>query len=480
MTASALADALARTGGTIRAEPLTAWNCILNSDTPIISPAVPACVFTPACVADVLAACTAAARLGVKVSGRGSGHHYGGMSLVQGGLVLDLSRLNSVQVDLVTRTARVGPAASARALRAAAAPHGLHFTLPHLSDVGLGGFILGAYLGVVTELVLRLHPVPPRLRLITAVYPLEQLEQVGSFYRDWLATAAPCLDPSVALVGPPPAAANDVEGDGASGGGEGGGGSGGGSATSRAVVLLGCHSFAGEGDEATEAAYARVRALLPASRLSLEEGLVPYEEALSVLDPAWNWPGVCLYGHGAFMPVQALQGGPGGTLAALWAAAAAMTSPRSILLLAPAASAQPPGLLAAGGGGVAPSSLCFRDTLYVGLYGMWTRTAGGAEADGDAAHVAWVRSVRSALAAAPAPPAAVPAAASGSAAPPSTAAAPSPSSASGPASALVGHYVNEVMHDEPGQARLCYDGPTLARLLELKRRVDPRGLLREL
>lgn len=48
-----------------------------------------------------------------------------------------------VQVDVAARTAAVGPCVSGRELRAATAPAGLHFPGPHLSEVGLSGFILG-------------------------------------------------------------------------------------------------------------------------------------------------------------------------------------------------------------------------------------------------------------------------------------------------------------------------------------------------
>lgn len=34
---------------------------------------------------------------------------------------------------------------------------------------------------------------------------------------------------------------------------------------------------------------------------------MPYEDALSVLDASWNWPGLRMYGHGIYVHVSALQ-----------------------------------------------------------------------------------------------------------------------------------------------------------------------------
>lgn len=83
--------------------------------------------------------------LGSLPSSPGTGHHYGGLSLLPGSLLLDLAALDTVHVDPAARTAAVGPGATGRALAEALARHGLHFPLPHISAVGLGGFLLGGY-----------------------------------------------------------------------------------------------------------------------------------------------------------------------------------------------------------------------------------------------------------------------------------------------------------------------------------------------
>ncbi len=83
----------------------------------------------------------------------GTGHHYGGLSLLPGSLLLDLAPLDTVHVDPAARTAAVGPGATGRALAEALAGHGLHFPLPHISAVGLGGFLLGGWSGVRGQVI---------------------------------------------------------------------------------------------------------------------------------------------------------------------------------------------------------------------------------------------------------------------------------------------------------------------------------------
>jgi FAD/FMN-containing dehydrogenase/Fe-S oxidoreductase len=87
---------------------------------------VPIAVVRPASVDDVVAAVAAAREFDVPVVPRGGGTSLAGNS-TGGGLVLDLTRLNAIEIDPATRTAYVGPGVVLDDLKAAAAPHGLTF-----------------------------------------------------------------------------------------------------------------------------------------------------------------------------------------------------------------------------------------------------------------------------------------------------------------------------------------------------------------
>jgi hypothetical protein len=50
----------------------------------------------------------------------------------------------------------------------------------------------------------------------------------------------------------------------------------------------------------------QVRGLQQESRLVLHDGCVGYLAALSALDAGWDWPQLCLYGHGMFVKRDAI------------------------------------------------------------------------------------------------------------------------------------------------------------------------------
>src|SRR5262245_40583981 len=59
-------------------------------------------------VADVTSAVNFARGSGLTLAIRGGGHNGGGLGTCDGGLVIDLSQMNSTRVDPVARTVRVG------------------------------------------------------------------------------------------------------------------------------------------------------------------------------------------------------------------------------------------------------------------------------------------------------------------------------------------------------------------------------------
>jgi FAD/FMN-containing dehydrogenase len=96
---------------------------------------------------DVVEAVTLAGSTGVLTAVRSGGHNIAGSSLCDGGLVIDLSRMNRVTVDPARRLARAEGGALLADLDAATQSHGLATTTGVNSDTGLIGLTLGGGIG---------------------------------------------------------------------------------------------------------------------------------------------------------------------------------------------------------------------------------------------------------------------------------------------------------------------------------------------
>jgi FAD/FMN-containing dehydrogenase len=88
-----------------------------------------------------------AIRNGLAVSPRGGGHNYQASSLRDGGILLDLGALDTVEIDLAARTAKVGVGILGSALCEQLAQVGLAFPIGHCVDVALSGYLISGGFG---------------------------------------------------------------------------------------------------------------------------------------------------------------------------------------------------------------------------------------------------------------------------------------------------------------------------------------------
>lgn len=182
---------------------------------------------------DVSHAVTFARERELLVAVRGGGHSWPGKSTCDGGMMIDLSRMNEVTVDTEARRAFAGGGALLNNLDTAALPHGLVTTAGVVSHTGVGGFTLGGgfgrlnrkfglavdnvrsaeivtadgqvrtiseeqepdlfwairggggNFGVVTRFEYQLHPFDRNCFSGMIVWPIEQARDVLDFYGEW-------------------------------------------------------------------------------------------------------------------------------------------------------------------------------------------------------------------------------------------------------------------------------------------------------
>jgi FAD/FMN-containing dehydrogenase len=100
---------------------------------------------------DVARVVTAARETGIELAVRSGGHSRPGYGTVDGGLVIDLSGMNSTEVDADARTAWVETGATAGQFTNATAEHGLIAGLGDTGSVGIGGITLAGGVGFLVR-----------------------------------------------------------------------------------------------------------------------------------------------------------------------------------------------------------------------------------------------------------------------------------------------------------------------------------------
>lgn len=96
--------------------------------------------------ADVREALLWAGEHGVPIAARAGGHSYGGYSVTPG-LIIDVSRLNRVDVDETDATVRVGPGARNTNVYNGLQPHSVAISAGRCPTVGISGLTLGGGFG---------------------------------------------------------------------------------------------------------------------------------------------------------------------------------------------------------------------------------------------------------------------------------------------------------------------------------------------
>jgi FAD/FMN-containing dehydrogenase len=197
----------------------------------------PTLVLRPATVDDVVTAVRFGRERDLEIAIRGGGHSAVGHSTTDGGLVIDLGRMNEVAVDPTRRLARTGGGALLGQLDMAAQEHGLVCPVGVVGHTGVAGLTLGggvgrlqrrfgltidslravelvtadgrlvrasadeepelfwglrgagANFGAATSLELELHPFSGTLHRGVHIHPAADIHELWSIFREFAATA---------------------------------------------------------------------------------------------------------------------------------------------------------------------------------------------------------------------------------------------------------------------------------------------------
>jgi FAD/FMN-containing dehydrogenase len=101
--------------------------------------------------ADVARAIAFAQQHDLPLAVRGGGHNGGGLGVVDDGVVVDLSRLDGVEMDVEARTVRVGGGATWADVDTVTGEAGLATPSGIIATTGVGGLTLGGGIGYITR-----------------------------------------------------------------------------------------------------------------------------------------------------------------------------------------------------------------------------------------------------------------------------------------------------------------------------------------
>jgi FAD/FMN-containing dehydrogenase len=142
---SALQDLRRDFGGDIIEPGAAQYASVSNA---VLVAGSPAYVLRPKDVTDVRAAVRFAAGTGLPLAVRGGGHAFAGFGTNDGGVVVDLSNLATVEVvDAHHHHVRIGGGATWGQVAAALAPHALAISSGDTKSVGVGGLTLSGGIG---------------------------------------------------------------------------------------------------------------------------------------------------------------------------------------------------------------------------------------------------------------------------------------------------------------------------------------------
>jgi FAD/FMN-containing dehydrogenase len=233
--ASRLRGELLHSGDAEYEEARQLWNGVIDRR--------PALIARCASVEDVVASVNFARENDLLLAVRGGGHNVAGTASADGGLVIDLSAMKSIDVDPERRTVRAGAGVTIGELDEATQKHGLATPMGVVSETGIAGLTLngglgwlrrkhgtssdnlvsvdlvtaegrsltaseeknadlfwgirggGGNFGVVTSFEYRLHPVGPEVMFCFVLYPGDRAKEVLCFAEEYVAEAPDEVSP---------------------------------------------------------------------------------------------------------------------------------------------------------------------------------------------------------------------------------------------------------------------------------------------